>query len=118
MSEHATRRQPVPDLLDHLGHPARHHRRHAGRGEVPPAPAGSWSLFLLAFMMVKAAMIGGNFMHLRFERRTSPAMVGAGHPRHLAHPLHVHHAGELAREADASRGQARGRPSVRIHALT
>ena len=25
-------------------------------------------LFLLAFMMVKAAMIGGNFMHLRFEK--------------------------------------------------
>ena len=35
-------------------------------------------LFLLAFMMVKAAMIGGNFMHLRFERRNLTWMVAAG----------------------------------------
>ena len=35
-------------------------------------------LFLLAFMMVKAAMIGGNFMHLRFERRNLAVMVTAG----------------------------------------
>ena len=35
-------------------------------------------LFLLAFMMVKASMIGGNFMHLRFERRNLTWMVGAG----------------------------------------
>lgn len=34
-------------------------------------------VFLLAFMMVKAAMIGGNFMHLRYER-PSLAMVVAG----------------------------------------
>ena len=31
-------------------------------------PAWFLVLFLLAFMMVKAVMIGGNFMHLRFER--------------------------------------------------
>jgi cytochrome c oxidase subunit IV len=35
-------------------------------------------LFLLAFMMVKAAMIGGNFMHLRFERRNLTWMVALG----------------------------------------
>jgi cytochrome c oxidase subunit IV len=35
-------------------------------------------LFLLAFMMVKAAMIGGNFMHLRFERRNMAIMVAGG----------------------------------------
>jgi len=35
-------------------------------------------LFLLAFMMVKATMIGGNFMHLRYERRSLSVMVFAG----------------------------------------
>jgi cytochrome c oxidase subunit IV len=35
-------------------------------------------LFLLTFMMVKAAMIGGNFMHLRFERRNLALMVSLG----------------------------------------
>lgn len=35
-------------------------------------------LFLLAFMGVKAAMIGGNFMHLRFERRNLAWMVTLG----------------------------------------
>jgi cytochrome c oxidase subunit IV len=35
-------------------------------------------LFLVAFMMVKAAMIGGNFMHLRFERRNLALMVSLG----------------------------------------
>jgi cytochrome c oxidase subunit IV len=35
-------------------------------------------LFLLAFMMVKAAMIGGNFMHLRFERSNLAVMVSLG----------------------------------------
>jgi cytochrome c oxidase subunit IV len=35
-------------------------------------------LFLLAFMMVKAAMIGGNFMHLRFERSNLSWVVGLG----------------------------------------
>ena len=35
-------------------------------------------VFLLAFMMVKAVMIGGNFMHLRYERRNLAIMVGAG----------------------------------------
>jgi len=35
-------------------------------------------LFLLAFMMVKASMIAGNFMHLRFERRNLSWMVGLG----------------------------------------
>ena len=35
-------------------------------------------VYLLAFMMVKAVMIGGNFMHLRFERRNMSIMVAAG----------------------------------------
>ena len=35
-------------------------------------------LFLLAFMMVKATMIGGNFMHLRFEKSNLAFMVAAG----------------------------------------
>ena len=35
-------------------------------------------VFLLAFMMVKATMIGGNFMHLRFERRNMAVMVAGG----------------------------------------
>ena len=35
-------------------------------------------LFLLAFMMVKASFIGGNFMHLRFERSNLAFMVFAG----------------------------------------
>ena len=35
-------------------------------------------LFLLAFMMVKAAMIGGNFMHLRYEQRNLAFIVAAG----------------------------------------
>jgi cytochrome c oxidase subunit IV len=33
--------------------------------------------FLLAFMMLKAVMIGGNFMHLRFEKRNLAFMVFA-----------------------------------------
>ena len=35
-------------------------------------------LFLLAFMMVKAAMIGGTFMHLRFEKTNLSIMVATG----------------------------------------
>jgi cytochrome c oxidase subunit 4 len=35
-------------------------------------------LFLLAFMMVKAIMIGANFMHLRYERRNLGFMVAGG----------------------------------------
>jgi len=35
-------------------------------------------LFLLVFMLVKATMIGGNFMHLRFERSNLAWMVGLG----------------------------------------
>src|SRR6185503_20651919 len=35
-------------------------------------------LFLLAFMMVKAIMIGANFMHLRFERSNLTWMVALG----------------------------------------
>ncbi|MBI3932344.1 MAG: cytochrome C oxidase subunit IV family protein [Acidobacteria bacterium] len=35
-------------------------------------------VFLVAFMMVKATMIGGNFMHLRFEKRNLAVMVAAG----------------------------------------
>ncbi|HEX6739969.1 MAG TPA: cytochrome C oxidase subunit IV family protein [Vicinamibacteria bacterium] len=34
--------------------------------------------FLLVFMMVKAVMIAGNFMHLRYEKRNLAIMVGAG----------------------------------------
>ena len=34
--------------------------------------------FLLLFMMVKAVMIGGNFMHLRYEKRNLAAMVALG----------------------------------------
>ena len=34
--------------------------------------------FLLAFMMVKAVMIGGNFMHLRYEKRNLAVMVALG----------------------------------------
>jgi cytochrome c oxidase subunit IV len=35
-------------------------------------------VFLLAFMMVKAVMIGGNFMHLRFEKSNLGIMVFCG----------------------------------------
>ena len=35
-------------------------------------------LFLLTFMAVKAAMIGGNFMHLRHEHRRMSIMVVGG----------------------------------------
>jgi cytochrome c oxidase subunit IV len=35
-------------------------------------------LFLVAFMMVKAVMIGGNFMHLRFEKGNMAVMVAGG----------------------------------------
>jgi hypothetical protein len=35
-------------------------------------------VFLLAFMMVKAVMIGGTFMHLRFEKSNLAVMVAAG----------------------------------------
>jgi caa(3)-type oxidase subunit IV len=35
-------------------------------------------LFLLAFMLVKATMIGGTFMHLRHEHRQMTLMVAAG----------------------------------------
>lgn len=35
-------------------------------------------VFLVAFMMVKATMIGGNFMHLRFERRNLTVIVACG----------------------------------------
>jgi cytochrome c oxidase subunit IV len=34
--------------------------------------------FLLCFMMVKALMIGGNFMHLRYEKASLAIMVFAG----------------------------------------
>ena len=35
-------------------------------------------IFLLAFMAVKATMIGGNFMHLRFEKANLAVMVAVG----------------------------------------
>lgn len=35
-------------------------------------------LFLLAFMMTKAVMIGGTFMHLRFEKGNLAVMVATG----------------------------------------
>ena len=35
-------------------------------------------IFLLVFMMVKAVIIGGNFMHLRYEKRNLAFMVATG----------------------------------------
>jgi caa(3)-type oxidase subunit IV len=35
-------------------------------------------LFLVAFMLVKATMIGGNFMHLRYEQRNLAVIVAVG----------------------------------------
>jgi len=35
-------------------------------------------LFLITFMLVKATMITGNFMHLRYEQRNLAIIVGAG----------------------------------------
>ena len=35
-------------------------------------------VFLVSFMMVKALMIGGNFMHLRYEKGNLALMVFAG----------------------------------------
>ncbi len=35
-------------------------------------------VFLVSFMMVKALMIGGNFMHLRYEKANLALMVFAG----------------------------------------
>jgi cytochrome c oxidase subunit IV len=35
-------------------------------------------LFLLGFMMVKAVMIAGNFMHLKFEKKNLAFIVGVG----------------------------------------
>ena len=35
-------------------------------------------VFLVAFMMVKASMIGGNFMHLRYERPSLAVVVAGG----------------------------------------
>jgi caa(3)-type oxidase subunit IV len=47
----------------------------AERLQMPP-----WFLiaFLLAFMVVKATMIAGTFMHLRFEKASLAVMVAAG----------------------------------------
>lgn len=47
----------------------------AEKFHMPP-----WFLiaFLVAFMMVKAVMIGGTFMHLRFEKTNLAVMVAAG----------------------------------------
>ena|SRR5215472_11332964 len=36
------------------------------------------ALYLLIFMLVKAAMIGGNFMHLRYEKANLVFIVAAG----------------------------------------
>jgi len=41
-------------------------------------PAWFLIVFLLAFMMAKAVMIGGTFMHLRFEKTNLAVMVAAG----------------------------------------
>jgi caa(3)-type oxidase subunit IV len=46
--------------------------------EVLHLPRWFLIVFLLAFMMVKAVMIAGNFMHLRYEKRNLAVMVGAG----------------------------------------
>ena len=50
-------------------------------------------LFLLAFMAVKAAMIGGNFMHLRFEKTNLAVMVAVGHRGDFPDPLQLPHPG-------------------------
>jgi len=41
-------------------------------------PRGFLVIFLLAFMMVKAVMIAGNFMHLRYEHRRIAVIVAVG----------------------------------------
>jgi len=46
--------------------------------EVLHFPRWFLVVFLVAFMMVKASMIGLNFMHLRFERPNLAFMVAAG----------------------------------------
>lgn len=46
--------------------------------EVLHMPRWFQVLFLLAFMMVKALMIGANFMHLRYEQRNLAVMVFVG----------------------------------------
>ena len=46
--------------------------------EVLHLPRWFLVVFLLAFMMVKAVMIGGNFMHLRYERPSLALMVAGG----------------------------------------
>ena len=63
-------------------------------------------VFLLAFMMVKAVMIGGNFMHLRFEKPNLALMVAVGHPRHVADPVGLF----LPRDVERARQDARDEP--------
>ena len=46
--------------------------------EVLHMPRWFLVVFLLAFMAVKATMIGGTFMHLRYEHRRIPVMVAVG----------------------------------------
>jgi cytochrome c oxidase subunit IV len=46
--------------------------------EVLHLPRWFLVVFLLVFMMVKAVMIGANFMHLRYENRSLAFMVAAG----------------------------------------
>ncbi len=46
--------------------------------EAVHVPRWFLAVFLLLFMMVKATMIGGNFMHLRYEKASLAVMVAAG----------------------------------------
>lgn len=43
-----------------------------------PIPRGAFLAVLLPAMLVKAALIGANFMHLRFERASMAVMVIVG----------------------------------------
>jgi caa(3)-type oxidase subunit IV len=47
-------------------------------GEKLHMPRGFLVVFLLAFMLIKAVMISGNFMHLRYEHKRMAIMVGVG----------------------------------------
>jgi caa(3)-type oxidase subunit IV len=47
-------------------------------GEKLHMPRWSLVVFLLCFMMVKAVMISGNFMHLRYEHKRMAIMVAVG----------------------------------------
>ena len=64
-------------------------------------------VFLLAFMMVKAAMIGGNFMHLRFEKAQPRRSWWRRDRGDLAHPVRLHHPRGGQRPREDGRDEAR-----------